>query len=267
MRISRVKTSGRMRVFAQLPPDAYAIILGNFGELEHRVAAEVVPVNRETYFVQSPSEAVHARTPLHFDVTFLRLDRDLLLSELSNRLQHAVQAPLVFSPRLAANSAAGRALAASVSSLWRDPSFLATPSLASLVKEFVGLLLFSQKNNYSRLLARSTDAEPWRLRVAEEFILANADSPISLGDICAAAGTSARTLQHSFRRKRGCTPMQFLNSVRLERVHKTLSDPEESLSVTSAAAKWGLLHFGRFARRYRVRFGEKPSETLLRNRR
>jgi len=128
------------------------------------------------------------------------------------------------------------------------------------------LLLESQRHNYSRLLARRQDAGPWQVRAAEEYVRANAHLALSLGDICMAAGVSVRTLQHSFQRTRGCSPMQFLRRVRLERAHADLSQPGEATTVTHAASRWGFLHFGRFAREYQVRFGEKPSATLQRSR-
>jgi transcriptional regulator GlxA family with amidase domain len=95
---------------------------------------------------------------------------------------------------------------------------------------------------------------------------ANAHLPLSLGDICEAAGVNARTLQHSFRKKRGCTPMQFLRSVRMQEVRAGLMQPTESTSVTGEAARWGFLHFGRFSQGYRTVYGELPSETLRRSR-
>lgn len=95
---------------------------------------------------------------------------------------------------------------------------------------------------------------------------ANAYLPISLGDVCVAAGVNARTLQDSFRKKRGCTPMQFLREVRMQEVRAGLLKPGVDTNVSGEAARWGFLHFGRFSREYRSRFGELPSETLRRSR-
>ena len=96
-----------------------------------------------------------------------------------------------------------------------------------LENDLVSLLLEARRHNYTRLLVRSRDAGPWQVRAAEEYMSANAHLALSLGDICMAAGVSSRTLQHSFQRKRGYTPMQFLRKLRLERAHDDLSQPNQ----------------------------------------
>jgi transcriptional regulator GlxA family with amidase domain len=94
-------------------------------------------------------------------------------------------------------------------------------------------------------------------------IRAHADTPITIGALADAAGVSARTLFEGFRRFRGTTPMAQLKAVRLVRAYEELRmSPDES--VTDVSVKWGFVHLGRFARAYRRRFGELPSETLRR---
>jgi AraC-like DNA-binding protein len=57
--------------------------------------------------------------------------------------------------------------------------------------------------------------------------------------------------------------MTYLRQLRLEQIHKELSDAEPgSVTVTEVAAKWGISHFGRFAASYRHRFSEQPSDTM-----
>jgi len=52
----------------------------------------------------------------------------------------------------------------------------------------------------------------------------------------------------------------------MERVHADLSLAGSGATVTEVATRWGFLHFGRFAGDYQKQFGEKPSETLQRER-
>jgi len=274
--LSRVQTTGAMAVHAALPGDSYAIVLAVSGELEHRVDGKVVVVRSGCGFLQSPLQPVEVQTPNHFELMFLKLRREHLIQELEKMLLRSIQAPLAFSPRFEMRTAAGQSFRRLVASLCmhlgqgvKSPGPRKEENgLAARVLEddLVTLLLDSQRHNYSRLLVRDQDAGPWQVRSAEEYMRANAHLTLSLGDICLAAGVGSRTLQHSFQRKRGCSPMQFLKSLRMERVHADLSRPDETATVTEVASRWGFLHFGRFAGEYQRQFGEKPSETARRAR-
>ena len=90
--------------------------------------------------------------------------------------------------------------------------------------------------------------------------------PISIDDLAAAVNLAPRSIQYAFRRRRGCTPMQALHERRLVRARQELLEADPSLTVTEVATLCGLYHLGRFARRYRERFGEAPSTTLARAR-
>jgi transcriptional regulator GlxA family with amidase domain len=57
--------------------------------------------------------------------------------------------------------------------------------------------------------------------------------------------------------------MASVQEVRLQRVHRQLRAAAlETTTVTDVAHAWGFVHLGRFARLYRERFGESPSQTL-----
>ena len=59
---------------------------------------------------------------------------------------------------------------------------------------------------------------------------------------------------------------RYLRAARYEKVRETLCRAQPVEGVTEIAAKWGFGHMGRFSIDYRKRFGESPSETLLRSR-
>lgn len=102
------------------------------------------------------------------------------------------------------------------------------------------------------------------VRRAVEFIEANADRPLTLSDIAAAAGVGPRGLQHAFRRQQDVTPMGYLRRVRLRRAHDELrqADPSSGATVASVAARYGFGHPGRFSQAYAQAFGQLPRETL-----
>lgn len=111
----------------------------------------------------------------------------------------------------------------------------------------------------------SAGPAPYYVKRAEAFILEHARQPLSVAEIAAHAGVSARSLFDGFRRFRGVSPMRHVKNVRLDRVRAELvgmrSGLTERQSLTRAAGRWGFEHMGNFSRDYRKRFGELPSET------
>jgi len=104
---------------------------------------------------------------------------------------------------------------------------------------------------------------PHSIRNAESYMVEYAAEAPTLSEIANVAGVSVRTLNMNFRKFRGCTPGQFLREQRLLKARQELlaADPEEK--VSEIAARLGYIHMGEFAKTYRLRFGEKPSDTLL----
>jgi transcriptional regulator GlxA family with amidase domain len=132
-------------------------------------------------------------------------------------------------------------------------------SLITLILEGLG-------HNYSKFVnGPGRNIAPWQVRAVEEFIFANADRPLSLGNLAVIGGASARSLQYTFRRHRGCSPMEFLRRIRFERVRDELLHPNPETTTVTAAMRWGFLHLGRFAGEYRARFNESPSATVRRS--
>jgi AraC-like DNA-binding protein len=128
--------------------------------------------------------------------------------------------------------------------------------------------LLSQTHTYSDALLRpQAAAVPFYVKRAEAYIEAHFAEPLSLAEIAAQAGVSARSLQNGFQNFRNMTPMAYLRSVRLQRVHRVLlaADPGTA-RVTEIALACGFNHMGESASAYRRTFGETPRETLVRAR-
>lgn len=108
---------------------------------------------------------------------------------------------------------------------------------------------------------------PSTMRLAQEWIVANARRPLTVADVSTASGVAVRSLQSSFQRHAGMSPMRFLQQVRLHRVHDELLDAEPAATtVGQVALGWGFRHLGRFSGFYAATFGEPPSHTLRRRR-
>lgn len=127
-------------------------------------------------------------------------------------------------------------------------------------------LIYSRKHNYSAVLsAPSAASTPRHVRLAADFIHAHADEALTLHALAEVAASTSRSLIRGFQKYKNCSPMAYLRNVRIERAHEELVHCcPENYSVTTIANKWGFYNPGRFARAYRERYGENPSETLRR---
>jgi transcriptional regulator GlxA family with amidase domain len=109
----------------------------------------------------------------------------------------------------------------------------------------------------------TSTGHPPLLRRSLEYIHDNAHLDITLSDIADAVNVTPRSVQYTFRRHLGTTPLEYLRRVRLERAHRELqaADPSSD-TVMAIAGRWGFSHAGRFSRVYKQVFGLPPSRTL-----
>ncbi|MEU6932034.1 AraC family transcriptional regulator [Streptomyces sp. NPDC046374] len=128
-----------------------------------------------------------------------------------------------------------------------------------------GLLLAAEHPWREELAHPGGPARPGPVKRAMDAVRARPEHPFTSTELAALARVSVRRLQESFREYVGMSPMAYVREVRLERVHEELrAGAPDGLSVTEVAWRWGFAHPGRFAARYRERFGESPSATLRR---
>lgn len=97
----------------------------------------------------------------------------------------------------------------------------------------------------------------------DEWIRQHVSQPITLDQLRAAAGVSARTLQEACLAHWGRTPLELVAARRLGAARSMLVMGAVP-TVTDAAVRSGLSHLGRFSVAYRRAFGESPSDTLAR---
>ena len=87
--------------------------------------------------------------------------------------------------------------------------------------------------------------------------------PVSVVDLCRAAGVSRRTLEYAFRERFELSPKAYMLVRRLDGVRAELRQNHDGQSITCIANDWGFNHLSRFAASYRRQFGELPSQTML----
>lgn len=196
----------------------------------------------------------------------LQIDRRAMMEHLSAQLGHTAQDPLTFQGAMDMTSGAGATLRQMVLFLAAEADQGRVALGAGLMgRQVEGMLLSSlleaHRHDYRDRLGRVRAApRPRHLRLAEAYIEAHLDQPLTIEEIAAAAGISARGLQMVFRQYRDTTPLAFWRNLRLARAHDDLVAGRGS--VTEAALKWGFSHFGRFSEAYAARYGLSPRDTL-----
>lgn len=96
---------------------------------------------------------------------------------------------------------------------------------------------------------------------ARQCMLAGAEAPVSMLQLCRELGVSRRKLNYCFQDVLGSSPLKYMRALRLNGARRALRTGLAQ-SVQEAAGHWGFSHMGQFSRDYRRQFGELPSRTL-----
>lgn len=197
---------------------------------------------------------------------FIRIKPEDLKRTLASLCGEEVSDPVRFTQPAASNLSFGRYV--------RDTVFRGAQELDALERRFHDTLiehihavvllrlLIHLPHNHSHLLDLSIPRpSKSQLKQAEDFIVQNFSKPIDVAGIAEATGTSVRSIFRYFQQVHGESPSLYLKRLRLERARTMLADGGTSRSVTEVALLCGFHSLGHFARAYRQRFGELPSDT------
>jgi AraC-like DNA-binding protein len=105
-----------------------------------------------------------------------------------------------------------------------------------------------------------------QMRRLEDYLREHWNEPLTIERLAEIANVGARSIFRYFKQTHRATPLDFMKTLRLQEARKGLQGPTESTSVSSEALRCGFNNMGHFARDYRRKFGELPSETLQRAR-
>jgi AraC-like DNA-binding protein len=222
--------------------------------------------------VTSPTTAMCMRWSADCAHLVLKIERAALERHLCDLLGDTAIRPIEFAPELPVETGFGAGLRRLIefvtAELDRDDTLLSSPlGIAGIEQMLMTALLAAQPSNYTAALAgQGSRATPRHVMRAEDLIRSHPERPITVGDLAKVSGVSARTLFEGFRRFRGTTPMALLRAVRLEQARAELKAALPTENIAAIAFKWGIVHLGRFAHDYRLRFGELPSDTLRKGR-
>ena len=234
----------------------------------HEIGGKDVTVSKGRGAVLSPGGAILQFGP-QFEHLSMAIRPAALMGKLSAMVGDLRLGPLRFDPAVNASNPQSKTLKRLVGFVNAefDVSRSSMPPilLSELQQSMMTSFLIANANNYSGLLhGEPVAAASWQVRRAEQFIEANWDQPITMEDIAAVAGTSARSVFRTFRHSRGCSPMTFVKQTRLKHSQRLLQFADSTTTVKDVAFTCGFSDVGRFSRDYYLTFGELPSATLLR---
>jgi AraC-like DNA-binding protein len=281
--LNYVQYGAEVRIEPGYLRDFYLLQIPLSGGATIRCGAQTVESHPLLASMPSPSEPLSMRWAEGSPHLIVRLDREALRTRLEGLLQSSVDRPLVFSLGVDLTAPSIRGIVGLIDYLRTaiDHGTFA-PERGLLAEQaeshLLTALLLAMPHNYSTHLAGDTAeraSRPWTVlprvvRQAQEFMAAHSSLPITLAEVCAHVGVSARSLQLTFREGTGQSPMAWLRDLRLDRVRAELSCQagaprwQGAPKVAEIAGRYGFFHLGHFAAHYRARFGEPPSETARR---
>ena len=270
-------TLGRLRYgtgvrLAADRPGGYQVVVPDTGTVAVTCGDDRVTASPALAAVLHPDRAATLAWDAVAPVLVLRVSRRALEHELEQLLDRPLAGPVdvgasldVAAGRGAAWWALVRALAADLDRSHDAGALLRQPAVAAPLAHGVmtGLLLAASHRHRDELDLPPPVVSASVVRRAREFIEGHAQEPLTVADIARGAGVGVRGLQHGFRRSMGMSPTEYLRQVRLRRVHEELRAADAAATtVAQVAARWGFPHQGRFAVRYRERYGVAPALTL-----
>ena len=199
----------------------------------------------------------------------VKVDKAALLRQLEVLLGRSVRRPPRFGPYM--DVSRGPGLSWMRLAMWnlleRDVphGLLSHPMIRGRLEQTLleGMLLATDHTFREALEAPPPAMRPASVKRVMDAVQELPAEPYDANRLAAIGQVSLRTLQEAFRRYVGMSPMAYVHEVRLQRVHRQLrAAAPGTTTVTDVAHEWGFVHLGRFARRYRERFGESPSQTL-----
>ena len=115
----------------------------------------------------------------------------------------------------------------------------------------------------NRLELRYTDGYLMALNI-RDYIIEHIAEPLQMYKLCQLTNKSVRTIERTFKQVFSITVREYHSNYRLSIIRQTLIH-NKNTSVSDTALKYGYLHLGRFANKYKQLFGELPSKTLAKS--
>lgn len=251
--------------------DYYDVNISLGGHNRITCGQDEVLVDRHTAGIISPGMQAQMQLSSEYRQLHVRIEGFALERHLEDLLGRPVLVPIRFRTEMDLSTPAAHSWVQTVHLLTADldhPNGLAGRAMAAAPWAALLMtgLLSAQPHNYSELLEDNGRGlrRPAPVKRALDLIESVPDQDLSVDRLARESGVSVRSLQRHFREYVGVSPREYLQQVRLARVHDELRTavPGSGVTVTDAALAWGFTHVPRFAAAYQERYGVLPSATL-----
>ena len=275
LRVTRVTGNGATQTTLRSPgSDGFGLSIIERGANRLILPGTVEPLtgNDTTGFIYSIQPGIRLATSDLQDRLFLRLPASLIRRKLEALLDGQRVESIEFQPIFDQIRGAGATIRRMFDFLFgeleRSDTLLTNEIAIHSFEENLALcLLLGLPHNYTERLGRQkAAAAPGNVKRAEEFMRANAGTPLTIAEIAEAAGCGVRALQIAFHRFRGTTPMRVLQQARLEQARTEMLRRGQTQSLARIAAEHGFSIPTQFAQFFRRKYGVYPSQ-MLRERR
>lgn len=135
--------------------------------------------------------------------------------------------------------------------------------LEDMIYRWMALALASQRGPTNNA---PPEGEGDEIDIVCSLIRSRPEHSLTLVEIQAASGLSARSLQYAFKARFDCTPMEWQRRERMLEVQRRLMNLQPGETITTLAHAMGFSTSAAFSALYRRQFGEAPSEVVRRNR-
>ncbi|MFC5698399.1 AraC family transcriptional regulator [Pseudomonas sp. GCM10022186] len=246
---------------------SYAVPIAIAGTGWGKTRGKKVSLAGRQGLIASPGERAELHSGPDFEEIAVLLDASVVERKLACLVGAEVNGGVIFDPAFDFENPVGR-------QWWRLLCFLIgeaeaceagipLTSLSEIEQALIVMFLKASRHSLSHLLnGQHRDVAPRTVRLAEEYIEAHWDQPITVERLAQLTSVSVRSLFHSFKKNRGYSPMGFVKQVRLRHARQMLLGGQPGTTVAAVAYKCGFGNLGNFAMDYRRAFGELPSSTV-----
>ncbi|MFM7592387.1 MAG: helix-turn-helix transcriptional regulator [Isosphaeraceae bacterium] len=254
-----------LRVEGLVFPDCHLISIPISGHSSHVVKGRQFQVGRSKAILQPAGESISAWPLSHVRTFQVTIQTSALERFISSYVGPEKQSLATIHPEILLTGPHGQVISelGQRMTTWLNSDRFEIESAGRLMRafelRFIQAIVEEQAQHWN-FLEQSPAAEPFYIGLAEEMMRNSVQAGMDFAELALACGVSGRSLQLGFRKYRGYSPSQFFKNLRLEAVHESLKNGENTAPISKIAIDFGFHHAGRFALEYQRKFHELPTQ-------